>query len=250
MCKAVTEIIGDKMNETAAKKQTILKSHRLEGGAVGDRRIDYESSELRGYEILEKLCDQNNFGSYMLREERRTGLRIFSREGALQQCLPYDDTDRKELHDTMTSKYIHKACEELVEEHEEHIVGLIKKLRTFDDLADAFCKKKTKLCSGKRYDKGVKEDLARRAAWRKRTGIRTGTDVDNDKAAEAEKQQKKEEDEKAAKLEAGEGMEVPSSIQTNTIDNKNEENADSNNNQQQSSEKASATGTPVTAPDL
>merc|ERR1712000_46029 len=71
MCKAVTEIIGDKMNETAAKKQTILKSHRLEGGAVGDRRIDYESSELRGYEILEKLCDQNNFGSYMLREERR-----------------------------------------------------------------------------------------------------------------------------------------------------------------------------------
>lgn len=210
MCKAVVEVIGDKMNETAAKKQTILKSHRLEGGNVGDRRIDYEASELRGYEILEKLCDQNNFGSYMMREERRTGLRIFSREGALQQCMPYDDTDRKDLHDTMTSKFIHKACEELVEEHEEHIVGLIKSLRTFDELSDAFCKTKTRLCTGKRYDKGVKEDLARRAAWRKRTGIRTGTDVDNEKELEEEKKKK----EQAEQAEQQQQQQVPTSIQT------------------------------------
>lgn len=204
-CQAVVEILGDKMNETASKKQTILKSHRIESGGVGDRRIDYESSELRGYELLEKLCDQNNYGSYMLREQRRTGLRIFSREGALQQCMPYDDEDRTDLHDTMSSKYIHKICEELVEEHEEHLVGLVKNLRKFDELSDAFCTKKTRLCTGKRYDKGVKEDLARRAAWRKRTGIRTGTDVDREKEEEEAKKKMEEAMEKAKNVMEADG---------------------------------------------
>merc|ERR1712000_396433 len=119
----------------------------------------------------------------------------------------------------MTSKYIHKACEELVEEHEEHIVGLIKKLRTFDDLADAFCKKKTKLCSGKRYDKGVKEDLARRAAWRKRTGIRTGTDVDNDKEKEAAEKAKQQEQEQQQQNEET----IPTSIQTGNTEEKSQQ---------------------------
>lgn len=187
-CKAVIEILGDKMNETASKKTTFLKSHRIEGNQVGDRRADYATSEVRGYELLENLCEQNNYGSYMLREERRTGLRIFSREAALQQCLPYNDVDRKDLHDTMTSKYVHKICAELVEEHEDALVKLVKNLRQLDDLQHAFCGEATRLCLGKRYDKGVKEDLARRAAWRKKTGIRTGTDVENEKEEKAKQE--------------------------------------------------------------
>jgi hypothetical protein len=181
-CRATMEILGERMNESAAKRQTILHSHRLEGG---DRRIDYESSELRGYELVEKLCEQNNFGSFMLREEPRTGLRIFSREAPLQNVMPYDDEDRKELHDVMTSKLVSKVCEEILEEHEEMIVAAVQKLRRLDELAEHVCATKARLCLGKRYVKGVTDDLNRRAAWRKRTGIRTGTDVDNDKARES-----------------------------------------------------------------
>lgn len=230
-CKAVCEILGDKMNETAAKKQTVLKSHRLEAGKVGDRRVDYESSELRGYELLENLCEQNNYGSYMLREERRTGLRIFSREAGLQQCLPYDDEDRTDLHDTMSSKYINKICTELVEEHEEHIVGLIKELRQLEQLQDAFCSKKAKVCSGKRYDKGVKEDLARRAAWRKRTGIRTGTDVDMEKEAEAQKKKQQEEEQQAGSADPAASTIAATPVESEIVQQATKNNDDDNNNE-------------------
>jgi hypothetical protein len=186
-CRATCEVLGGKMNETADPKKTILTSHRLE---KNERRTSYVNSELRGYDLIEKLCDQNNYGAYMLREERRTGLRIFSKEGPLQQVMPYDDEDRKDLHDQMANKFVSRLCEEILEEHEEALVGIIKKVTLLEELQREVCDKKMKVCVGKKYDKGVKEDLARRAAWRKKTGIRTGTDVDNEKREKEEAEAK------------------------------------------------------------
>jgi hypothetical protein len=185
-CQCTVEVLGKKMNDTADPKKTILTSHRLERS---ERRTSYANSELRGYDIIEKLCEQNSYGSYMLRETPGSGLRIFSAHSPLQQCMPYDDEDRKELHDTMASKYISRMCEDILSEHEEALIAIIKKNPTLDQLTEAICNKTVKVCGTKKHAKGVEEDLARRAAWRKRTGIRTGTDVKNDEAKEkAEKE--------------------------------------------------------------
>lgn len=157
-CLAIMSEIGEKMNETSKVKTSIQSSHRLEGG--NERRQDYESSELRAVEIMDRLCDAF-YNYYFLRINTTSQKRFFSKNKELKRAPFYGKADKAVL--GAPSRKLQQYCLAMIDEHDEVITRAIMKERTLDSLQNTVCYNKLKVCSA---TKAIEKSLATEAKLR------------------------------------------------------------------------------------
>lgn len=191
-CLAVAELVGQKMNETAKLKTTFQASHRLDARNKV-KRIDYESSELRAYEILEGLCNELE-KDYVFRLGENE-LRLFSSNKSLSRAKFYGKNDKRELRGV--SKRLKDICNEITEEDDSIIVSLIKKERYLDNLQLQLCYAEGFRCCGtKKAEASREKERERRAKWVSLNKAK----MDKQNAREERERRKKERE--SAKLKA------------------------------------------------
>jgi hypothetical protein len=160
-CLAVAELVGQKMNDTAKLKTTFQASHRLDARNKV-KRIDYESSELRAYEILDGLCNELE-KEYVFRLGENN-LRLFSSNKSLSRANFYGKNDKKELRGV--SKRLKDICNEITEEDDTKIISLIKKERQLDSLQQQLCYSEGfKCCGTKKVEASKEKERDRREKW-------------------------------------------------------------------------------------
>eukprot|EP00744_Colponema_vietnamica_P009492 GILI01013491.1.p1 GENE.GILI01013491.1~~GILI01013491.1.p1 ORF type:complete len:252 (+),score=68.29 GILI01013491.1:101-856(+) len=141
-CLAIMSEVGEKMNETSKVRTSIQSSHRLEGG--NERRQDYESSELRAVEILDRICD-TFYNLYFLRINATSGRRFFSKDKEIKRAPFYGKPDKAVL--GAPSRKLQQYCLAMMDEHDTVITRAIMKERTLDALQETVCSTKLKICS-------------------------------------------------------------------------------------------------------
>lgn len=151
-CLAIMSEIGTKMNETSKVKTSIQSSHRLEGG--NERRQDYESSELRAVEIMDRVCDAF-YNYYFLRINTTSNKRFFSKDKELKRAPFYGKADKAIL--GAPSRKLQQYCLAMLDEHDEVLTRAIMKERTLDALQTTVCSTKLKICSN---TKAIEKSLA------------------------------------------------------------------------------------------
>lgn len=160
-CLAVAELVGHKMNETAKLKTTFQASHRLDARNKV-KRIDYESSELRAYEILDGFC--NEFEKEYIFRIGENEMRLFSNNKSLSRANFYGKNDKKELQGI--SKRLKEICMEITEENDTTIINLIKNERQLDNLQRLLCHAEGFRCCGtKKAEMSREKERERRTKW-------------------------------------------------------------------------------------
>uniref|UniRef100_A0A7S1LR89 DUF3456 domain-containing protein n=1 Tax=Neobodo designis TaxID=312471 RepID=A0A7S1LR89_NEODS len=180
-CRAVATEIGVRMNETAKVRSSVKKGHRL----AGKNRVtyqDYESSELRAIEIMEKIC-ADSLGSYQLRLGS-DNVRTLTKDTTLRAPRFYGRADREQLDNVVPR--LKDFCFALLDDFDESIVSTIKTERTLESVTRKICDESAKLCNTAKADKGRKADMAkfekseakRKAAEEQRNGADANQTVD------------------------------------------------------------------------
>jgi hypothetical protein len=181
-CNAVAEAIGDKMNETGKIKTSFKAGHRLNK----DNNLDYEASELRAIEIMEKVC--GDLSKYELREGR-DGVRLLSKDTGLKHPKFYGKADREEL-DNVQAR-LKDFCHGMLDEHDEAIVKAIRSERQLNGLQERLCVAAVKACGTTKADKGRKAEIAK---YDKAEAKRKKEEEDRRAEDEAEKAKKAAQD--------------------------------------------------------
>lgn len=193
-CKAISEEIGNRMNETNKVRTSVQTSHRLEGD--NERRIDYESSELRAVEILDGICNVF-FNLYFLRWDNVTEKRYFGKDKSVKRAPFYGKNDKAIL--GAPSRKLMQFCQNMMEENDAVVTRAIMKDRTLDDLTDTVCHKKLKHCSN---TKAIEKSLAKEAKYK--AAHHKYKEKKRIKKERAERKRLEEEEAAKAKAEAAE----------------------------------------------
>lgn len=193
-CLAIAELVGQKMNDTAKLKTTFQASHRLDARNKV-KRIDYESSELRAYEILDGFCNELE-KDYIFRLGENN-LRLFSSNKSLTRANYYGKNDKKELRSV--SKRLRDICNEITEEDDTKIISLIKKERYLDEFQQKLCfSEGFKCCGTKKVEASKEKERERREKWLELKKVK---DEKIKARAEREKRKKEREEEEKKRRE-------------------------------------------------
>jgi hypothetical protein len=193
-CLAVAEHVGHKMNESAKMKTTFQASHRLDARNKV-RRIDYESSELRAYEILDGFC--NEFEKEYSFRMGDNDLRLFSNNKSLSRANYYGKNDKRELR--AISKRLKDICMEITEEDDSIIIKLIQNERMLDSLQHKLCYADGFRCCGtKKCEASREKERERRSKWL----VLRREKEEKQRAREEREKKRKEEEERRKREEA------------------------------------------------
>ena len=186
-CHAVAAEIGSKMNETAKVRSSVKKGHRL----AGKNKVtyqDYESSELRAIEIMEKICP-SSLGDYQLRIGS-DNVRTLSKDAALRGARFYGRADRDQLDNVVPR--LKDFCFSFLDEFDELVVSTIKTERSLDAVTDRICFGAAKVCGTAKVDKARKAEMAK---FEKADAKRKAEEAKRAEADKADKDSKAEENE-------------------------------------------------------
>lgn len=164
-CLAVAEHVGFKMNESAKLRSSFQASHRLDAQNK-IKRIDYEASELRAVEILDKFCE-NMMTDYALRYCPETNRRWFSNNKTLKHADSYGKTDRQRI--KSHKKRLKEICYHITDERDDILVEMIQTIRKLDELQQKLCVTSLKMCtpSQETENAAVEEERVLHAEWKK-----------------------------------------------------------------------------------
>lgn len=185
-CLAVANVVGKKMNESAKLKSTFQASHRLDAQNKV-KRIDYESSELRAVEILDKICDEVEKDHVFRRGP--SGVRLFSSNDTLPRARYYGKTDRKELRSI--TRRLREICIEITDEKDDLVISLIRKERELEPLQEGLCYAKGfKMCGTKKVEAAKEKERELYEKWKVKDDLK---EAKRRAAEEAERRKKDEE---------------------------------------------------------
>eukprot|EP00758_Cryptobia_borreli_P006605 Tbor_TRINITY_DN5184_c2_g1::TRINITY_DN5184_c2_g1_i2::g.25864::m.25864 len=166
-CLAICKHLGENMNESVKVKTSIQSSHRLKKDNRPERE-DYETSELRAVELMEKMCN-GLYNIYFLRISRE-GRRYFSSVRADRRSPFYLEKDKEIL--GAPSKTLRAYCELLLDKYYDEISNAIRKETQLASLQNTLCNQTFNVCNNEDYEKSLAIETKRRKKYIKIRDVR------------------------------------------------------------------------------
>ncbi|EAN80467.1 TLR4 regulator and MIR-interacting MSAP, putative [Trypanosoma equiperdum] len=141
-CIAFAGHLGRRMNESirygGRGGATFLSSHRL-GKDNKLKRRDYATSELRGAEVLEKICNDSLFDDYALHFRADMRIRVYDNgESEYPLAQHYSKEDSRILKAVKT-KAVHVFCTRVMDEEEDAMTSLVREVELLSELEQRLC---------------------------------------------------------------------------------------------------------------
>eukprot|EP00756_Hemistasia_phaeocysticola_P044001 Hpha_TRINITY_DN17583_c0_g1::TRINITY_DN17583_c0_g1_i1::g.92561::m.92561 len=166
-CRCVTdELVTRRAKIVAQERAPLQVSHRLgkgqwdHHGSGGVKKVNFETSELMAIEVIEGLC-----GAYAKEHKLREkdGDRFFSTNTSLPEASYYSKAEKDRIGDSR--KVLKEVCEDLLDEHDEHVHEAVRLLSDPAELFKSLCVTETKVCADKTLAPFKAKEAKARKEW-------------------------------------------------------------------------------------